>query len=329
MIPNAAWNLIPKIINAPEWALRVAEKSNMKGRQLKAYLFATELISGFLDRFEDKQYLDTHYFERFRVVDISAGFIPNYSKRRRQDINFSKYENYAFGLVIGVDVDYYDETTYPFGEFGGKGMGSITYPFILEPRKIEYHNKPNITTPSIAVSSCFVKPKTGKTFYYTNPWNSGILSVRHAFGPNYQLGTNVFLSDGTQSSIVEIDQYSSNIDAAIIEYPNLPNNLKSISLASSIAPGDNITVITSSNKFNATVLRIFEHPSSYSSLFGHRIFIDNTGFQGDSGSLAVKNNQNTNEAVGVYMGCLKINPDEGILQSMRQITNAFELDIYI
>ncbi|MEJ7738601.1 MAG: hypothetical protein WKF97_14320 [Chitinophagaceae bacterium] len=325
MIPELAWDLIPEKIEAPDWALRVAEKSNMEGRQRRAYLFATELISNFLDRLEDKNYLSTHYFERFRVVDISAGFIPNYSKRRRQEKDFSRYEDYAFGLIIGVDVDYYDETSYPFGEFGGRGIN----PFILEPRKIEYHNVPNITTPSFAVSSCFVKPKIGKKFYYNNPWSSGILSVRHAFGPIYQLGTSVFLSDGTQSSIVEIDQYSSNIDAAIIDYPNLPSNLNPISLASSIAPGDNITVKTSSNNFSATVLRIFEHPSSYSSLFGHRIFIDTTGVQGDSGSLAIKNNRNTDEAVGLYIGCLKINPDEGILQSMRQVTNAFELDIYV
>lgn len=325
MIPELAWDLIPEKIEAPEWALRVAEKSNLEGRQLRAYLLATQLISNFLDRFEDNNYLLTHYFERFRVVDISAGFIPNYSQRRKQDIDFSKYENYAFGLVIGVDVDYYQENSYPFGEFGGQGI----YPFILEPRKIEYHNKPNITSPSSAVSSCFVKPKSGKTFYYSNPWSSGILSVRHAFGPNYQLGTNVFLSDGTQSSVVEIDQYSSNIDAAIIDYTNLPTNLTQISLASAVAPGDNIAIKTSLSQFNATVLRIFEHPSSYSSLFGHRIFIDNIGVAGDSGSLATKSNGICDEAVGVYIGCLKITPDEGIIQSMRQITNAFELEIYI
>lgn len=325
MIPEVAWDLIPEKIEAPEWALRIAEKSNLEGRQLRAYLFATELISYFLDRFEKEAYLLNHYFERFRVVDISAGFIPNYSKRRRQEMNFSSYEDYAFGLIIGVDADYYYENRYPFGEFGGKGSN----PFILEPRKIEYHNKPNITSPSSAVSSCFVKPKSGKTFYYSNPWTSGILSVRHAFGPTYQLGTNVILSDGTQSSVVEIDQYSSNIDAAIIEFKNLPSNLTPINLASPVAPGDSITVKTSLSQFNATVLRIFEHPSSFSSLFGHRIFIDNTGVQGDSGSLATKSNGICDEAVGVYLGCLKINPDEGIIQSMRQITNAFELEIYI
>jgi hypothetical protein len=325
MIPELAWDLIPEKVEAPEWALRIAEKSNLEGRQLRAYLFATELISNFLDRFEDKHHLDKHFFERFRVVDISAGFIPNYSERRKRNRDFSRYENYAFGLIIGVDVDYYDENNYPFGEFVARGI----YPFILEPRKIEYHNKPSITSPSTAVSSCFVKPKSGKTFYYSNPWNSGILSVRHAFGPNYQLGSTVLLSDGTQSSVVEIDQYSSNIDAAIVEYTNLPSNLTSINLATPVAPGDNIKVMTSTANFTATVLRIFEHPSSYSSLFGHRIFIDNTGVPGDSGSLAVKNNGVCDEAVGVYIGCLKINPDEGILQSMRQITNAFELEIYI
>jgi hypothetical protein len=325
MIPEVAWDLIPEKIEAPEWALRIAEKSNLEGRQLRAYLFATELISNFLDRFEERNYLLTHYFERFRVVDISAGFIPNYTQRRKQDIDFSKYENFAFGLVIGVDVDYYEENNYPFGEFGGRGIT----PFILEPRKIEYHNQPNITSPSSAVSSCFVKAKSGKTFYYNNPWTSGILSVRHAFGPNYQLGTNVLLSDGTQSTVVEIDQYSSNIDAAIIDYKNLPINLAPITLATPVAPGDNITVKTSSSQFNATVLRIFEHPSSYSSLFGHRIFIDNTGVPGDSGSLAIKSNGNCDEAVGIYLGCLRINPDEGIIQSMRQITSAFELEIYI
>ncbi|OOV17636.1 hypothetical protein [Flavobacterium sp. LM4] len=108
MIPEVAWDLIPEKIEAPEWALRIAEKSNLEGRQLRAYLFAVELISDFLNRFEDKHYLNTYYFERFRVVDISAGFIPNYSKRRRQDIDFSRYEDYAFGLIIGVDADYYD-----------------------------------------------------------------------------------------------------------------------------------------------------------------------------------------------------------------------------
>ncbi|WP_268849162.1 hypothetical protein [Flavobacterium aestivum] len=328
MIPEAAWDLIPEKIEAPDWAIRIAEKSNLEGRQLRAYLFATELISDFLDRFEDKHYLITHYFERFRVVDISAGFIPNYSKRRKQEIDFSKYEDYAFGLIIGVDADYYDETSYPFGEFGSRGPIDKRNPFILERRIIEYHNKPDITSPSMAVSSCFVKPKRGKTFYYNNPWNSGLLSVRHAFGPNFQIGTNVILSDGTQSSVVEIDQYSSNIDAAIIDYQNLPNNLTPISLASPVAPGDNITVKTSSSSFNATVLRIFEHPSSYSSLFGHRIFIDNTGVAGDSGSLAIKRNGTSDEAVGLYIGCLKINPDEGIIQSMRQIESAFELEIF-
>lgn len=331
MIPELAWNLIPEKIEAPEWALRVAEKSNLEGRQLRAYLFATELISDFLDGNKEKGYPFGLIPEKFRVVDISAGFIPNYSKRGRQDIDNSMDENYAFGLVIGVDVDHFEEINYTFGERLEtiKVIFNITYPIIIEPRKIEYHNKPNINSPSTAVSSCFVKPKSGKTFYYNNQWKSGILSVRHAFAPYYQLGTNVFLSDGTQSSIVEIDQFSSNIDAAVIEYTNLPSNLKPISLAGPVAPGDNITVQTSSNIFNATVLRIFEHPSSDSYLLGNRIFIDNTGVKGDSGSLATKKSGNSDKAVGVYIGCLKIYPDEGILQSMRQITNAFELEIYI
>ncbi|WP_422359998.1 hypothetical protein [Reichenbachiella sp.] len=328
MIPEKAWDLIPEQINAADWALRIADRTELTGNSRKAYLQATKLISEFLDYFEERNYLSTSFLERFRILDLSAGFIPNYYKRsdvRRgnRNLDFEEYNDYAFGVIIGVDARLIDPD-WPYGEFGGNGI----FPFIIEPRDISYEVPPNITGPSMAVSSCYVKPKPGKSFYYHPTWSSGILTVRHAFKPSYSPGTIVSLAGGNNVQVAEIDKYSSTIDAAILDCGTLPSGISTIPVVAGLAPGDSVNVRTSSSSFSANVLRIFEHPSSYSSLFGHRVFIDTTGVAGDSGSFVTRTNNSQKEAVGIYMGRTGTSPDEGIIQSMRQITNAFEIEIF-
>ena len=328
MIPEKAWDLIPEQINAADWALRIADRNELTGNSRKAYLQATSLISQFLDYFEERNYLPTSFLERFRILDLSAGFIPNYYERsgvirENRNFDFAEYDDFAFGVIIGVDGRHMDQD-WLYGEFGGNGI----FPYIIEPRNISYDSPPSIIGPSMAVSSCYVKPKPGKTFYYHPTWSSGILTVRHAFKPSYSIGTSVSLAGGTSMQVVEIDQHSSTIDAAILDCKTLPSGISTVPVVAGLAPGDSVNVRTSLSSFSANVLRIFEHPSSYNSLFGHRVFIDSIGVPGDSGSLVTRTKNGQKEAVGIYMGHTGTFPDEGVTQSMRQITNSFELEIY-
>jgi len=323
MIPEKAWDLVPEQTEASEWALRIADTAKLSGTSRRAYLLATHLISQFLDRFEYPDYLTSSFLERFRILDISAGFIPKYSQRSRRQADSSQSEDYAFGVVIGVDARFIGRD-WPFGQFGGEG----NYPFILEPRNILYDSPPNLVGPSMAVSSCYVKPKPGKIFYYHPTWAAGILTVRHAFGPSYLPSTIASMSNGATIAVAEIDTYSSTIDAAILDCGTVPIGVSSLPIVTGLAPGDVVNIRTSTTSFTANVLRIFEHPSSYSALFGHRVFMDNMGVPGDSGSLVTKMTNGQKEAVGIYMGRIGTSPDEGVVQSMRQISSAFEIDIF-
>ena len=61
-------------------------------------------------------------------------------------------------------------------------------------------------------------------------------------------------------------------------------------------------------------------------MISHRTFIDHYGVVGDSGSLVTE--PGNNEAVGIYIGKTPGVSGEGLVQSMQQVANYFEIDLY-
>jgi hypothetical protein len=126
--------------------------------------------------------------------------------------------------------------------------------------------------------------------------------------------------------VVDIDTGASTIDAAILDCGSLPAYVSSLPLAPAVAPGCAVDVITSGAPFNATVLTINDHPSYFGNLVAHRVFVDAVGASGDSGSLVVT--RNPRHAVGLYMGSTGGHSPEGLVQSMRQVVQYFDVDLH-
>ena len=62
----------------------------------------------------------------------------------------------------------------------------------------------------------------------------------------------------------------------------------------------------------------------FGNLVAHRVFIDSHGVQGDSGALVTSAAM---DAIGLYIGKTGGAVSEGLLQSMRQVSEYFEVDL--
>jgi hypothetical protein len=342
MIPEQAWGLVPNEIPAEleEWVLSFADAAEFSERERRAYAWANYLLSRLDGRVVSTAVLGllipSGDFKAYEVVDISAGFIPysgssgelgnGIARQLRMSYNVPSvmtYEgSYAFGVVIGV------QSAAPTSE---ENLGSGTelsqlvaidnFPVVAEYRRLVESAPPN---PMGVVSACYAKPRLSKRFFGPS-WSNGIIIARHVLGNlGFSPGTLVPMRSGISIPVVDIDG-ATTIDAAILDCVASPT-VSPLSLPAAVAPSTTVDIRTATGSFSAQVLRIYEDPHYYGNMMSHRAFIDKVGISGDSGSLVVRTSHL--DAVGLYMGSTGGLPAEGIVQSMRQVVQYFDVDLF-
>jgi hypothetical protein len=234
----------------------------------------------------------------------------------------TKEATYSFGVVIGIespprsDLDPQDDDLSQYITIDG-------FPVVAEYRVVSYGAPPS---PAGATSACYARPRSSKRFYGM-PWSDGIVVARHSLaGLGYALGASVPMASGTSCTIADLDSSATTIDAAILDCAVIPATATSLVLAPAIAPGSSVTVRTSATSFSAQVLRVNDHPSYYGNLVAHRVFIDAVGASGDSGSAVLRSAHR--DCAGLYMGTTGGPLAEGLAQSMRQVVQYFDVDLF-
>lgn len=343
MIPEEAWSLIPEYLPSDlnPWVPRLVEQAAFDSRQARAYSWAMHLLSQLTNRVATTAIMGLPTVQRSPfppvISDISAGFIPfsleasdSFSALRRRRLQYDAPFvqqggfGYSFGLVIGLQQE--EKRTKdpePDDQRPSQLLNITGFPVLVEYRQITYAAPPS---PLGAASACYAKPRTSKRFYGP-AWTSGIVIARHSLSSvGFTTGVSVPMVPAGSLSVADIDG-STVIDAAILDCGTLPLSAGPLSLASAVAPGSSVAVRAHSGNFSATVLRVNDHPSYYGNLVAHRVFLDAVGITGDSGSL-VMSSAPSPDCVGLYMGSTSGSFAEGIVQSMRQVVNYFDIDLY-
>jgi hypothetical protein len=272
-----------------------------------------------------------------RVVDVSAGFIrfsnesskiPDAMRRTRIRYDAQSVSDldaaYSFGVVVGIarDADSRDASLRD-DLLPSQLIGIDQFPVVAEFREISYAAPPR---PSGACAACYAVPRTSKRFF-GRAWRGGVVVARHSLASvGFVPGSSVPMASGAALSLVDID-VSDVIDAAVLDCGLVPAGATGLPLAPAVAPGSPVSVRAASGSFAADVLLINDHPKYYGNLLGHRIFIDSVGSLGDSGALATRTVPHS-DGVGMYMGTTGGAMPEGVLQSMRQVVNYFDVDLY-
>lgn len=335
MIPEQAWQLVPKELpsDVADWILSFADSSEFTDRERRAYIWANHLLTkmpGFTISTAILGLLMPSNIQEYQVSDVSAGFIKylnNKSSERKVrmsygDLPFIEVEgtNYTFGVVIGVILNELDDIPREITELS-QLISIEGFPVIAEYRIITENAPPH---PLGVVSSCYVKPRSSKRFIGPS-WSCGIIIARHTLKSiGFATGVFVPMRSGTSMKVVDIDT-STTIDAAIIDCASISSSATPLTLAT-IAPGSSIDVYTDIKTFSGTVLRIFEHPHYVGNMFSQRVFIDSVGISGDSGSLVLNNPRM--DAVGIYIGSTGGTLSEGVVQTMRQVVEYFDVELF-
>ena len=327
MIPEAAWNLVPESlpINPPPWALAFAEQSNFSPREFRAYVWAMHLLR--LQNFE-LSFEDDGPFTLMPgsgILDVTAGFVPFREEDeramsiRKSGVPTVRIEgiDYAFGIVVG-----HVHTEFPVTARRIVNA-EIAFLLLFEKRNIVLQSPPH---PMGVVSTCYAKPRYGKR-YFGPHWSDGIITARHTLSAvGFSAGVSVPMSSGTSCKVADIDP-GTTIDAVILDCGTVPSAASLLPMATATAPGSKIEIRTASRILTGQALRVFDHPTSFSIMFGHRVFIDVVGVVGDSGSLV--RSSGSLDAIGIYMGTTgsKKGVAEGIVQSIRQVVEYFEVEL--
>jgi hypothetical protein len=324
MIPEEAWSLVPKEKppGTTDSQLVAAERAQLDARQTQAYLWALYLLAT-LRRTPLRVSYPGVYLNLASppVIDISAGFIPFFKESPLMNSPWitgaslvtKGDQNFSFGLVIGIDEN--TPWVVPFD------ILVRDFPIIVVQRRIKYHAPPH---PASVSSACYVRPGITSSGAM---WSNGILIARHVLSSvGFAIGASVPMATGRTLSVADLDG-NTNIDAAILDCGTLPSSASSLKLSGAHAPGTRVTVRTANHgSFSADILRICDDPKYFGNMISHRVFIDHAGVSGDSGSLV--STQSTNEAIGIYIGETGASPNEGIVQSMRQVVKYFDIDLY-
>lgn len=345
MIPEEAWKLIPGDYHPdlPMWIENFAKAAEFNDKEIRAYAWAMYLLSRLTGQAISTAIMgivaNTQPWSVPEIQDISAGFIPFHKKQqntllshRAARMRFSEHSvdvggiNYSFGIVLGISITEVDKIS------GSEKTADITpsqtvdidgFPVVVELRQIVNNSPPHL---SGAASACYVQPRRSKRFF--GPiWSNGILIARHVLAPlGYSVGMSVPMVSGASLPVVDIDTSASTIDAAILDCGSIPVQATFLPLSPAIAPGSVVDVRTPAQTFSAQVLRINDHPSYFGNMVAHRVFLDTIGTSGDSGSLVLRTNPK--DATGLYMGSTGGFPSEGLVQSMRQVVQYFDVDLY-
>ena len=342
MIPEIAWDLIPDDdpSNGPSWATNVADSAALGKRERRAYLWSMRLLDQVYGRGVSTAIsgIGNWPSEAPLILDITAGFIPFNSitvggtdawRRLRLQNHRSSSPvvhdgksaiSYSFGVVIGVAATGREARDPDISQFISLDGD---FPVVAEIRANEWQAPPH---PLGVTSTCFAVPRASKRFF--GPiWSCGVVIARHVLsGLGYSTGINVPMANGNSYPVADIDTDATTIDAAILDVGSKPVGLNPLLLATAIAPGTNIDVITKSSVLGGQVLRINDHPHYFGNMMAHRIFVDQIGRPGDSGSLVQRTAPHC-DAAGLYMGSAGLVPPEGIVQSLRQVVNYFDIDL--
>lgn len=332
MLPEEAWSLVPDRPppDMPPWIERFAGASKFSRREFLSYAWAMRLIE-----IANVIALPGDRVGQPRYVDVSAGFIPidateegpRTSPRAAQAQILKPRLRigdiaYVFGVVAGVDRQWFASNTPVDIPSLSAGPDALPFPLIVEPRVVYLDSPPD---PVGAKASCFVTPQINKRFFGPT-WNAGIVIARHSLqNLGFNLGAQVSMTNGQAYPVCDIDA-STNIDAAIVDCGTLPAGTTSLPITPALAPGSTVHLHLNAGVTNGSVLRVHDHPHYYGNLIAHRVFTDTHGQLHDSGSLVT--DATTGHAAGTYIGHTNI-PQEGFVQSFRQISKYFEVDLHI
>lgn len=328
MISEDLWTLLPDDLppNFPSWVEWFGGQSNFSQREFRSYAWAMFLIEASNPfRFIDQE-------GRRAYADVSAGFIPfdlrdeRGPRARLRDVSRSvriKDMGYTFGLVVGVDPAIWERFASPNVPTTITGDPRVQgFPLVIEPREVQVSSPPD---PVGARASCYVAPQMNKRFYGPK-WSAGIVMARHSLANlGFNLGTIVNMTDGGNYPVCDVDA-DTTIDAAIVDCGSLPPGAIPLPITTAVAPGSTVRLHLNSGATNASVLRVHDHPHYFGNAIAHRIFTDTHGKVGDSGCIVT--DVNTHHAAGTYIGNTNA-PYEGLVQSFRQISKYFEVDLFM
>jgi hypothetical protein len=337
VIPEEAWTLIPEDIpsDLPDWVPRLAGAAELTARETRAYAWAMYLLSRLTDQALVTAVMGLASARRIgppEVADITAGFIPfdaesptaHRTSRLQLDAPTitSGRMSYGFGIVVGLGLTPGAKEEASSEDSPSQVVSIAGFPIVVEYREINYSAPP---TPLGAMAACYAKPRASKRFYGPG-WSAGIVIARHSLSNlGFATGISVPMASGGSLPVADID-WSTTIDAAILDVLALPSTASPLRLATAIGPSSSIDVRASSGTFSAQVLRVNDHPSYYGNMVAHRLFLDTIGATGDSGSLVARSS--FLDSAGIYMGSTGGAVPEGIVQSMRQVVNYFDIDLF-
>ncbi|HEX7152218.1 MAG TPA: hypothetical protein VF618_12090 [Thermoanaerobaculia bacterium] len=342
MIPDQAWEVVPPNLptDVRPWVLRFAEQAELGPRETRSYAWSMHLLGRLNDQAITTAItgvLTTEQGPRqVEITDVTAGFIPferlvHNPKRSLRGARMelavptadSDGRSFTFGIVIGITPpEETDERRAGEDVVPSQVVSIDGFPVVVEYRRIDYTAPPN---PVGATATCFAKPRANKRFFGPT-WSAGVVIARHSLKKlGFSTGIAVPMTSGTSYAVVDIDS-STTIDAAILDCGTMPPHARPLTIAAAVASGANVNVRTVTSNFSAQVLRINDHPSYYGNLIAHRLFLDTVGVKGDSGSLVVRSPHG--DSAGLYMGNTGGAVPEGLVQSMRQISNYFEVDLF-
>ena len=337
MIPERAYSLVPTF--RPEgvspWIVTVAEREFRTAREVQAFIWAMHLLD--LWHQQGPSFLYERMFfggdRDYGPSDVSAGFIridlekaqPATGKTFRVVPDDGEgRDSWVFGVLEGRDYRRREPSRPAVFDFDEAPEFAI----VRHHRVFNDHHSVPILNG--AASCCYAKPLPNKRFFGPH-WHDGLVIARHVLSAvGYTTGARVPIRSGGSLPVADIDPASTTIDAAILDL-GLPPIASRLALAPAVAPGTQVAIAAPSRAFTAQVLRVNDHPFYFGNLVAHRYFIDQVGVMGDSGSLVTRSQ--VGDAVGLYIGetgtrgalCGK---PEGILQSLRQVAQFFEIDLY-
>jgi hypothetical protein len=233
-------------------------------------------------------------------------------------------DSYTFGILIGITPrEREGEKIGSVNELPGQYVAVDDFPIVVEYRRMTFAAPPN---PVGATAACYVKPRSSKRFFGPM-WSDGIVIARHSLkNLGFATGVAVPMVSGASYSVADIDGTSTTIDAAILDCGSVPTSASPLNLASGVGPGNSVDVRGTSGTFTAQVLSVNDHPKYFGRLIAHRVFLDQVGVTGDSGSLVLRSG--TGESVGLYMGHTPPPQPEALVQSMRQVVEYFDVDLF-
>lgn len=260
-----------------------------------------------------------------RCGHLSAGFV--YIPPELQDgvaaMDVPLWEGFTFGGYALV------RPAHPFEPADARvetlRLGDSAIPLLVLAGRVELHRRP--PDPFDGTGACWIR-NSGRN----RSWKYGILTCRHVvehlpLGSPVPIFPNGDYAHTEYARLADMDECT--LDAAVLEVdPDLFPPNTSLLPVPPVAPKRRVRMRGRHTRTHGTVLRVFQHPPYFGTLFGQRFVIDCSGEHGDSGALIEP--LQTSGALGLYMGRI---PDgrggwDGMVQDMAQVARYFTFEPY-